>query len=296
MSKNILISGKMNSGKTKKIKEIIKDLIKNNESMIILDSKEEYNELFMGTDYEVVKVSLRNPKDSLKYNPFNIAIEEYSKGNIDKSINLIKNIFNSIFVVPENRDPFWDKAANDYVSAIALYLLKTNQELNFKKIIKVLKEEQEFKEYVDQTDVLDSINLLASPTLYAPKETKSGIISVANTILNSSMPYPYLLEMLCGDDKIELKEEKQAIIIVNFDENCGINCFATIILNQLINKLYDLKINYHLILDNYETLGNKEYFENILSTCNARNISSLIAVRDLSVIKNRNNFESVNKC
>ena len=291
---NKLVIGKMNSGKTNKIKEEVKKIIESNESMIILDSKDEYTELFNGTEYEVKKITIRNPKESVKYNPFKYAQNEFNKGNIDKSINIIKNIFDNIFVVNNDRDPFWDNSANDFVTGIAIYLLKTKQELNFKSIIRVLKEgQEEFKEYISNTDVLDAENLLASPTLFAPIETKGGILSVAEMKLNLFGSYPTLLEMLCSDEELELKGEKQAIIIVNFDETTGVNVVVDIILNQLINMLYDLKYNYKLVLDNYNTLGNKDYFENVFSTCIARNISCIVAVRNIEEITHISNFENV---
>jgi len=290
--KNILITGNMNSGKTEKIKEEVKRLIKNNESMIILDSKEEYSELFEDTDYEVKVISFRDLKNSLKYNLFNYAKTEYKNGNIDKSINIIKDIFDNLFVIPEDRDPFWDKTASEYVTSIALYLLKTNQELNFKEIIRVLnKDSEDFKKYISSIDILDTCSLLASPTVYAPQETKGGIISVAKQVMNLLAYQPTLLENLCGYDEIEIKNKNQAIILVNFDEQFGINRVMTAILSQLISRLYDLKNNYNLILDNYESLTNNEYFERIFETCNARNISSLVAVRNIAVISKKDAFE-----
>ena len=89
---NILFIGEMNSGKTNKVKEEVKKIISSNESIIILDSKDEYSELFYNTDYEIKKVNLRDPKNSLGYNPFKYAQDEYKKNNIDKSINIIKKI------------------------------------------------------------------------------------------------------------------------------------------------------------------------------------------------------------
>lgn len=292
--KNELVIGKMNSGKTERIQEKVKKMIESNQSMIILDSKDEYSDLFVGTDYDVKKINIREPRESLGYNPFRYAQEEFNKNNIDKSINIIKNIFDNIFVVDDSRDPFWDNSANDFVTGIAVYLLKTKQELNFKSILRVLKEEQEeFKEYISKTDVLETENLLASPTLYAPKETKGGIVSVAEMNLNLFGAYPNLVKMLCSDDEFELKEENQVIILVNFDERYGVNKVVDIIINQLVNRLYDLKYNYKLILDNYNTLGNKDYFERVFSTCIARNISCLVAVRNIEEIKYISNFDNV---
>ena len=77
-----LYEGLTNSGKTNAIKKRVNELIKENKSMLILDTKNEYEELFKNTNYEIIKLNIRKLEESVKYNPLLDANILYKKGNI----------------------------------------------------------------------------------------------------------------------------------------------------------------------------------------------------------------------
>ena len=295
MKENILFAGPMNGGKTKKIKNLVKELINKNESMLIVDPKEEYSDLFKNTDYEVNIINFREPNSGVTFNPFLIAEEEYKNGNVDAAIDVIRSIFSNIFIVSDSVDPFWDNSAKDYLSGVAMYLLENDRELNFKEIGILLKEDEAapvLKEYISKVDVLDPVSVLAGTVIYAPVETRESILSVARQKLGVILARPNLLNMLSVNNKIELKDKKQVIIIINYDETNFISNITNIVITQIINILYKLKINYTLVLDNYHSLNDLD-LNTIFASCNSRNISAIVGSRSVEKIK-KENFTEIN--
>ena len=175
MKKTNLIIGRTGSYKTTGIlfNEVLK-LIENNESLIILDKKEEYFKTFKERfDKSGYKTLVFNLKDAYKS-------------------ELIRDLGTEIFRDDnKNSDPFWSNASINYFVSLVLILFKEakEDEINLYSVQVLLSmttkdKGKDVKNYFDNLDPLDTIYMAGSGTVYAPSETKSSIISVMNQRLN----------------------------------------------------------------------------------------------------------------
>lgn len=280
---NKLYSGLINSGKTEKIISEVKNKINNNESMIILDTKNEYKELFK--DYEIIEFNINNLDKFVGYNPFYRASKLYKECKIDEAIEVIISIGKKIFKTIDNIDPFWDNSAKNLYASICLYLLETNKELNIKEILRVaVGEFDTYKEYVEKQDILSTISLLGTPIIKSPIETRGGILSVFNQKMGCFAHMPQLLEKICVNNEIELKDKKQAILFTNKNQESFANVILEIIMLDIMNKLLDNKITYTFIMDNFDSIINKNEFNRIFNMCLSSNVESIVGVRDIKYI------------
>lgn len=287
---NKLYNGLINSGKTEKIINEVKNKINNNESMIILDTKNEYKELFK--DYEVIEFNINNLDEFEGYNPFYRATRLYNENKIDKAIGIITNIGQKIFKTEGSIDPFWDNSARNLYSSICLYLLETNKELNLKEILRVsVGDFDAYKDYVEKQDILSTVSILGTPIIKAPVETRGGILSVFNQKMGYFAHTPQLLEKLCVNKDIELKKEKQAIIFTNKTQECFANVILEIIMLDIMNELVDTKTNYNFILDNFDTIINKKEFNSLLNDSLSNNVETIIGTRNLENVTVKDVFK-----
>lgn len=287
---NKLYNGLINSGKTEKIITEVKNKIINNESMIILDTKNEYKELFK--DYEVIEFNINNLDEFEGYNPFYSATKLYKDNKIDKAIEIITNIGQKIFKTEGSIDPFWDNSARNLYSSVCLYLLETNKELNLKEILRVsVGDFDTYKDYVEKQDILSTVSILGTPIIKAPVETRGGILSVFNQKMGCFAHTPQLLEKLCINKDIELKEEKQVILFTNKTQECFANVILEIIMLDIMNELVDTKTKYNFILDNFDTIMNKKEFNSLLNDSLSNNVETLVGTRNLENVTVKDVFK-----
>ena len=287
---NKLYKGLINSGKTEKIISEVKNKINNNESMIILDTKNEYKEIFK--DYEVIEFNINNPDEFEGYNPFYRVTRLYNENKIDKAIGIITNIGQKIFKTEGSIDPFWDNSARNLYSSICLYLLETNKELNLKEILRVsVGDFDAYKDYVEKQDILSTVSILGTPIIKAPVETRGGILSVFNQKMGYFAHTPQLLEKLCINKDIEIKEEKQVIVFTNKAQECFANVILEIIMLDIMNELVDTKTKYNFILDNFDTIMNKKEFNSLLNDSLSNNVETIIGTRNLENVTVKDVFK-----
>lgn len=290
---NKLYSGLINSGKTLKIKDEVKKKIKNNESMIILDTKGEYKDLF-NNDYEVIEFDLNDLEGFTEYNPFYRASKLYKTGKIDEAIGVIISIGNKIFKTVESNDPFWDNSAKNLYTSICLYLLETSKELNIKEILKIgVGEFDKYKDYVEKQDILSPISILGTPIIKAPVETRGGILAVFNQKMGCFAHRPQLLEKLCINNDIKLKKNNQVILFTNKNQDCFVNIILEIIMLEIMDVLMENKINYSFVFDNFDTIMNKYEFNVVFNNFLSSNIDSIVGVRNIENIVDKNLFKKM---
>lgn len=290
---NKLYVGLMNSGKTDKIKSEVEKKILNGESMVILDTKNEYEKLF-SDDYEVIKFNLNDSDLFMGYNPFYRASMLYAAGKIDKAMDIIVSIGNMLFKTDYTFDPFWDNSAKNLYISICLYLLETKQDLNIKEILKVSVSDFElYCNYVERQDILSSISILGLPIINSPIETRSGIVGVFNERMACFAHGPQLLEKVCVNNDINFKDKKQVILFTNKYEECFSNTILEIIMMNIMNELLEKNMKYSFVLDNFDTVLNKKEFNNIFNGCLSKNIDSIVGVRCVDDITDKNIFKIV---
>ena len=292
---NKLYVGRLGTGKTNKIKEEILNKINNNESMIILDTKDEYSNMFDNSNYEVIKFSLNDFENSIGYNLIYRIECLYNDGNIDDAIELVEYIGNIIFKTVDAVDPFWDNSAKNLFISIVLYLLENKKHLNMKEILAVsLNEMDDFIKYVNDQDILKTISILGTPIIKAPTETRGGILSVFNQKMGLFAYRPNLLELICTNNKIEYKDKNQVIIFSNKDMKCFPNTILEIVMLDIIKDILGKKIKYNFIFDNFDTIMNSYLYLDIINVCNNYNVSTIVCVRDINLINNKDVFDIIN--
>lgn len=289
--KKKLYEGFESTGKTKAIKKRVNELIKENKSMVILDTKKEYEELFTNTNYEIVKLDLSDLNNSNDYNPLHNAEKLFKKGDIDGSIEKIVNFGKLLFQTEDGIDPYWDNAARSMFTGICLYILNNNKSLNLKEVIKVsINGIDEMTKYINNLDVLNYINIITSSVINTPKETKDGIISVLNQNLGIFAQRPNLLDKISVDNDIEIKGKNQVILITNFSQKTKFNIIAENDLINVINEMIDNKEEYAIVLDNYDSIINTEEFTKLFNSYLSDNIECIVGVRDNSLVKPKEEF------
>ena len=286
-----LYEGKIGSGKTSKIRDKVKELIVENKSMVILDTKKEYEDLFDGTNYEVIKLDITDINNMIPYNPLKMAEILYIERNIDKAIEKIVSFADLLFITKGNIDPFWDNSAKSMFVGICLYILENNRELTIKEIVRVaINEFEDLKNYVNEQDVLSTISIITSNIINSPQETKAGIVSVFTEKLSMLAQRPSLFDKISTNDTLELKTNNQVIIITNFDQEIIYNIIVEYAIVNIINDVIDKKINYSIILDNFDTINNKNIFNKLFKTYLSDNIECIVGVRNKDYIESLDDF------
>lgn len=274
-----LIIGKINSGKTRGILiPEVSRMIKNNENMFILDSKQEYYKTYAEElKKKGYQVKLFNLSDSTKtngWNPLSLPYFYYKNGKKDKSIELIEKLALEIFKTDNpNSDPFWGNMASDYFTGLVLILFKEGktEEINLGSIQMMISSEDKkiddttiMKKYLEKLEPIDNIYIATSSTVFAPSDTKGSILSVMKQKLNLFLMKEELLDALIIDDfKLQELQEKIAIFVIG---KSSYNILSNILINQVIEVARENKIKFSFILDNFDTLPNllelKDFIEN----------------------------------
>lgn len=279
------------TGKTNAIKKRVNELIKENKSIVILDTKKEYEELFKNTNYEIIKLDISDLNSDIAYNPLYDAEKLFKNGNIDDSIEKIVNFGKLLIHTEDSVDPYWDNAARSMFTGICLYILNNNRSLNLKEIIKVsIDEMDEMTKYINNLDVLNYINIITSSVINAPVETKGGIMSVLKQYLGYFAYRPNLLDKISVDRGIELKSKNQVILLTNFSQKTIFNIIIENALINIINEMIDSKYEYVVILDNYDSIMNTEEFTKLFKSYLSDNIECIVGVRDNSLVKPLDEF------
>lgn len=279
------------TGKTNAIKKRVNELIKENKSMVILDTKKEYEELFKNTNYEIIKLDISDLNSDIAYNPLYDAEKLFKNGNIDDSIEKIVNFGKLLINTEDSVDPYWDNAARSMFTGICLYILNNNRSLNLKEVIKVsIDEIDEMTKYINNLDVLNYINIITSSVINSPVETKGGIMSVLKQYLGHFAHRPNLLDKISVDRGIELKSKNQVILLTNFSQKTIFNIIIENALINIINEMIDSKEEYVVVLDNYDSIMNTEEFTKLFKSYLSDNIECIVGVRDNSLVKPLDEF------
>ena len=255
MKNTNLIIGEVNTYKTTGVMfhEVISS-IKNGENLLVLDNKNEYFGTFKSeldkNNYNTLVLNLDDAYKSNSFNPLILPYKYYKEGNKDKAVQMLKKIGLEIFKNGNHSsDPFWENSATDYFMALVLILFKEGkeEEINLGSIQVMVSKSDKLTKYFDRLDVLDSIYIAGSPTVYAPIETRASIISVMKQKLNEFCVREMLLNNLLGND-IDLSniKDKTAIFIIG---NEKINRLGNILIDELVNVSIDNNIKFTFFLD-----------------------------------------------
>lgn len=254
-----LIVGATGSGKTVIVaKPTIKILAKAGESMILTDPKgelyEETGNLLREKGYNVILLNFRDPQRGNAWNPMALPYHMYKSGNIDKAIELLDDLAkNILYDEKTSNDPFWENSGADYFSGLALGLFEDAKEeevnLNSMNLMSTLGEERfggpnnnYIKEYFNSKDPSRPAYVNASGTVFAPEETKGGILSTFKQKVKLFSSRDNLSEMLSYSD-FDMKDigrKKTAVFMIVQDEKKTLHPLATIFIKQCYETLIDV--------------------------------------------------------
>lgn len=255
-----LIVGATGSGKTVIVaKPMIKLLAKAGESMIVTDPKGELYEstgnMLKEKGYNVILLNFRDPQKGNAWNPMNLPYELYKAGNADKSIELLEDLALNILYEEKSgsADPFWEKSGADYFTGLALGLFEDAKpdeiNLNSMNLMSSLGEERfggpnnnYMKEYFNMKDPSRPAYVNASGTVYAPEDTKGGILATFKQKVKLFSSRDNLSEMLSYSDfdMADIGKKKTAVFMIVQDEKKTLHPLATIFIKQCYETLIDV--------------------------------------------------------
>lgn len=197
--KNLIVSGDISVGKTKNvIIPLVKEMIDNGESLVILDSKEEYLKTYYKSlkekNYNIVILNFRDLNRSEGWNPLEYPYTLFKNDNKDKAIDYLDKIGSTMFYEGKENDPFWASSASDFFTGVTLGLYDDGNDnqinLNsvnvmFNGVDKRYGGSDYLTKYFDLKDKTSSAYVYACGTCYAPRETKGGILAVARQRLRT---------------------------------------------------------------------------------------------------------------
>lgn len=311
MKNTNLIIGKKGIGKTTGLmfKEI-KELISNNENLLIVDNKEEYYKTYAeelkNKGYNVCVINFKNPNNSNGFNPLYMPYKLYKEGNKDTAIKIVSNFSKSIMHKQDAMDPFWTDSAASYLTGLILTLFKEGKEeaINLGSIqvmiSKIENDIEKFREYINKLDLVSPEYIYLSTVVNAPNETRGGIVSVLKMELTKYISAENLLNMLSINDVDLTIDEKTAIFVIG---NEDYNKLTNMVISEVINS--NNKFTY--ILDNFDSLNKIIELGDLLEEDNkvfiiSRNIDSIKEkygkyiedkFDEVKIIENEENLEKI---
>ena len=318
-----LIIGATGSGKTQIVVfPMIKVLAKAGESMILTDPKgelyEETSEMLRAYGYNVIVLNFRDPQKGNAWNPMNLPYKLYQEGNTDKAVELLDDLALNILYDEKNTgDPFWEKSGADYFSGLALGLFEDATEeqvnLNSMNLMSNLGEERfggpnnnYIKEYFNMKDPARPAYVNASGTVYAPEETKGGVLSTFKQKVKLFSSRDNLSEMLSYSD-FDMKEigrKKTAVFMVVQDEKKTLHPLATIFIKQCYETLIDvaqesgghLPYRTNFILDEFANMPPLKDVTTMVTAARSRHIRFTFIIQNfaqLTQVYGKENAETI---
>lgn len=306
--KNLIISGDTLTNKTVNIMyPLLDSIIENNESFLVLDTKEEYlNKYYKSLkekNYNIIILNLKELQSSDCWNPLSYPYKLYQEKKIDKAIDYLEKIAKTIFYKPDNEDPFWSNCASDLFMGVALSLFQDGkpEEINLISINNIINSAMEkngvtdyLTSYLKLKGEKSQEYLYAEPTILSPVDTKGGILTVARERLRTLISRDNLNLAISQNtfDISEIPNKKTAVILIAKEESRKLNVLASLFIEQLFLVLYNNNKdkNYYFLLDNFDNLNKINEFSEVLSAGIAKDIRFYLVTRSLEQL-----FSNYNK-
>ena len=318
-----LIIGATGSGKTQIVVfPMIKVLAKAGESMVLTDPKgelyEETSEMLRAYGYNVIVLNFRDPQKGNAWNPMTLPYKLYKEGNSDKAVELLDDLALNILYDEKNTgDPFWEKSGADYFSGLTLGLFEDATEeqvnLNSLNLMSNLGEERfggpnnnYIKEYFNMKDPSRPAYVNASGTVYAPEDTKGGVLSTFKQKVKLFSSRDNLSEMLSYSD-FDMKDigrKKTAVFMVVQDEKKTLHPLATIFIKQCYETLIDvaqesgghLPFRTNFILDEFANMPPLKDVTTMVTAARSRHIRFTFIIQNfaqLTQVYGKENAETI---
>lgn len=295
--KNIIVNGRESIGKTANVMfPLMSKVIENNESLIVLDSKEEYiskyTPLLKRNDYNIIIMNFKDLERSNSWNPLEYPYDLYKRGEKDKALDLVEKLGREIFI-SDSSDKFWDIASKDLFTGLVVSLFEdaSISEINLNSVASML---MTVNKKIDDSDYLTEYFKLKNPnslpyisvasTLQAPNETKLSIFAIAIQKLRLFVSRELLSHLLNRTSfKMEdIINKPTAIFVVTKSELNYINGIASMFLEQILNIInMHNNVRYNIFLDNLESLENNYNFTELMNLDLDEKLKFIVSVRSL---------------
>lgn len=293
---NIIVNGNIGSGKTTNVMfPIVDKLIDNGESLIITDVNSEYLNSFYNklveNDYNIKIINYGEYENTDFFNLLTIPYNLYKKGEVNKAMDMLSTLGEHIIKEENASDPFWDNSAISlFIGAtLALFNDGSEEEINLNSVMEILRlfEIDDYAiNYFESKKDIREIFLNVEPIIYAPKETKGGIISVLRQKLGLITSREILSKVLANNSiNIDEINNGKCAIFIKIRDNV---CFYSKLVNATIRELYDVlkdsNNKYNFILDNVDNLDNNKDLDYMLYNV-GNNYKFYLGTRSFDVIK-----------
>ena len=288
-SMHTLVIGSTGSGKTQSITlPSINTMINNNESMVVLDAEGEILST-VGTkleenNYNIITINFNDPKYGNHFNPLSLVEDYYKANEVDKCLNLLQYISNSLFCSDKEKgkDPFWDNTSSDYFQGLVMLALENNMDnITFRNIFELSIRINEFEKTLNdmrntiRNNVNSKFSTFLSSTLLAPAETRKSIITVFESKFKKYILDDRMNEMMSITDFSfeDIKNKKTSIFIIgNISEKYKSLYSITIeeIYNYISVTNNTNRVNF--LLDNFSYYSPILSLTNMLASSRSKNI------------------------
>lgn len=282
-NRSILLIGKAGAGKTQAFFNLLLQIFKFNETMIIYDRKPDFWNRF----YEESKDFLFYPKDerSLQWNIFDDIKDE---DDIDFGIKSI------IPVNPESKDPFWDNASRDILKAIFLKILTFEKPSNKKLIdfLRINSTADELFEELNEIAVNNGVNL---EYYLKSKNTTASILSTfqahTNKLLRKEFYYEEgnfnVVDFITNIDTTN--RGKKLFLVQTANESGAYEVYFRLMIDLLIREIKGLLNNstrrIWIGLDEFQSLGKLKEIEEGLAEGRSKGLAILLGTQSLAKVE-----------
>lgn len=297
--KNIIVSGSVLSGKTSTVMfPIVDKLIDDNESLFMLDSKEEYINTFYkkleDKNYNIIVLNLRDLNKSDSWNPLMYSYSLFKEGKKDEAQETLERLGKTLFYEDFSKvDPFWSIAATNFFigSALGLFEDGKDDEINFSSVNSFFNVDDKplgnnnIKNYFSSKGMNSPHYILASTTFLAPSETRGGILSIARQRLRLLISREKLAKFLSKSTfKYEdIAKKPTAIFFIGKDEDKALAAIISMFIQELFSYLINAKSKnkFNFILDNIDTVDIIDNLSDMMGSGLSRNIRFYISTRGI---------------
>ncbi len=298
----------------------------NKHSMLLNDPKGELAEnsyyLLKNAGYKVVILNFREPKNSSRWNPLSIIIQEYidginsEDGDISKACELVGEL---ALTLTQNKhsDPIWPESAKSLLSAIILYLLEEGYKHNCldrlnmysvntflcefgSKIVVVNKRETtQLDIFFENLPIGNPAKLAYTTSNFAKGEMRSSIFSTLASNLQIFTDTGIASLTAANDitiDDLVNPDRPCAIFMVVPDEKTNRHVLASLFITQCYSRLVDiashaprqkLKQRVMVLLDEFSNMTRIPDFETKISVSLGRNILFNLFIQDIEQLEGK---------
>lgn len=300
LNRNVAIFGSPGSMKSRAyIRTNILQLAKEGQSMVITDPKGEIfrdmAQFLRNRGYTVKVFNLVNMKHSDRWNPI-----ETIQDDIDAQLFVEVIISNTKAASTKSGDPFWDRAEQNLLKALALYVAMEypEHERNLASVYSLLASAEPravdsvFKTLPNSHPAKMPYNIYSQ----AGETVKTGIIIGLGTRLQVFQNR--LVQKITETSDIDLElpgREKCAYFCISSDTDSTFDFLAGLFFSFLFIKLTRyadinggmLNPNVYFLLDEFPNIGAIPDFTKKISTMRSRGIHSSVVFQNISQLKNR---------